>query len=311
MTTVITNDNDASFRLNTRDKTVPWYKADIGEIPESARELLEKYSGISPDRVVSHVYKIVSRGTCTFNVVRPLGRCYSDTIYQRDLAWEIEPYPCIGGGVFLKLGISLSSNYRQLISRVQNGELLLDVGCCLGQDIRKIVFDGAPSENIYGTDLLGGLMEAGYELFLDRETLRSTFLAADIFEPSSALKQLEGRMDIIYAGSFLHLFDWDHQVLIAKRLVALSTPKDGSVVVGQGFGHLYADVYPVGLDTSRTMFKHNPESFERMWKQVGEETGTTWRVEANLEVMSWAGFTKAGKWGDPDSRLLRFSVHRG
>jgi hypothetical protein len=43
-----------------RDKSVPWYKADIGEIPKPARELLEKYSGIAPDSVASHVYKVVS-----------------------------------------------------------------------------------------------------------------------------------------------------------------------------------------------------------------------------------------------------------
>ncbi len=43
-----------------RDKSVPWYKGDIGEIPQPARELLEKYSGIAPDTVVSHVYKVVS-----------------------------------------------------------------------------------------------------------------------------------------------------------------------------------------------------------------------------------------------------------
>jgi len=193
---------------------------------------------------------------------------------------------------------------------VQNGERLLDIGCCFGQDIRKIVFDGAPSENIYGTDLHGGLMDAGYDLFLDRGTLRSTFVAADIFEPSSALTQLEGQMDIIYAGSFLHLFDWENQVAVAKRLSALLRAQKGSLVIGQGFGHLHADLYPVGLDTSRTIFKHNPDSFTRMWKQVGEETGSAWRVEAHLEVMNLAGFTKEGQWGDPDSRLLRFSVRR-
>ena len=289
---------------NARDKSVPWYKADIGEIPQPARELLEKYSGIASDRVVAHVYRVVSHDSSLTK------RTLVANVKQRDLAWEIDPYPCIGGGTFLQLGISQSFHYSEIISRVQNGERLLDVGCCLGQDIRKIVYDGAPSENIYGTDLHGALMEAGYELFLDRGTLRSTFVAADIFDSSSALAQFEGQMDIIYAGSFLHLFDWENQVAAAKRLVALMRPHKDCLVVGQGFGHLDADSYPVAPNSSRTIFKHNPASFARMWKQVGEETGTAWSVNAHLEVMNLAGFTKTGKWGDPDSRLLRFSVHR-
>ncbi|KAI9708135.1 MAG: hypothetical protein M1812_008122 [Candelaria pacifica] len=267
-----------------RDKSVPWYKTDIGEIPKLARELLEKYSGIPPDSVVSHIYKV------------------------RDLAWEIDPYPCIGGATFLQLGISQTPFYPEIISRVQNGEHLLDVGCCLGQDIRRIVFDGAPSENIYGTDLHGALMEVGYDLFLDRGKLRTTFIAADIFNPSSALVQLHGQFDIIYAGSFLHLFDWETQVAAAKQFVTLLRPKKGVLIIGQGFGHLDADLYPVGPNSSRRIYKHNPQSFTRMWKQVGVETGTSWEVSGQLEVMNLAGFSKTGQWGDPNSRLLRFSV---
>ncbi len=232
----------------------------------------------------------------------------TDRLPQRDLAWEIDPYPCIGGATFLRLGISQSFFYPEIVARVQNGEHLLDVGCCLGQDIRKIVFDGAPSENIYGTDLHGGLMEVGYDLFLDRDRLRSTFIAADIFDPSSSLAQLHGRIDIVYAGSFLHLFDWESQVAAAKRLVALMRPQKGGLIVGQGFGHLDADLYPLGPNTSRRIYKHNPESFARMWEQVGAETGTSWNVHGQLEVMNQAGWSKTGQWGDPDSRLLRFSL---
>lgn len=44
-----------------RDKSVAWYKKDIGEIPNPARELLEKYAGIAPDSVISHVYTMVSQ----------------------------------------------------------------------------------------------------------------------------------------------------------------------------------------------------------------------------------------------------------
>ena len=31
-----------------------------------------------------------------------------------------------------------------------------------------------------------------------------------------------------------------------------------------------------------TAFWHNPESWAKMWKQVGDETGTDWEVQAVL-----------------------------
>lgn len=66
---------------------------------------------------------------------------------QRDQAWQIAPYPCIGGWMFLQLNMSLSPVYDEVLCRLKKGEKLLDLGCCFGQDIRKLVHDGAPSEN--------------------------------------------------------------------------------------------------------------------------------------------------------------------
>ncbi|KAI9727460.1 MAG: hypothetical protein M1828_006402 [Chrysothrix sp. TS-e1954] len=266
-----------------RDKDSPWYKKDLGDIPGPVRELLEKYSGVPPRDVLQHVYTM------------------------RDLAWDVDPYPCIGGGTFLQLGASKTLHYREIITRLREGEKLLDVGCCLGQDVRKLVYDGAPSENIYGAELHHGLLNVGYELFRDRSTIRSTFMAADIFNPPVALTQLSGQIDIVWAGSFLHLFEWDDQVKAAKALVSIMRRKKGSLIVGQGMGHLQADTYPTPHSTSK-IFKHNEESFDRMWKLVGAETGTSYNTHVVLEVMRVAAFSKSGQWGDPDARSFRFSV---
>ena len=47
-------------QIKARGKDVHWYKADIGDVSESARRLLENYSGISPDEVVPHIAQVVS-----------------------------------------------------------------------------------------------------------------------------------------------------------------------------------------------------------------------------------------------------------
>jgi hypothetical protein len=114
----------------------------------------------------------------------------------------------------------------------------------------------------------------GYDLFKDKDTLKTTFLTADIFdEENEDLKMLEGDIDVVYAGSFLHLFGWDDQVKICKRLTKI-LKKEESVVMGRQVGEVTARERPHTVDTSRTHFVHNKESFEKMWKEVGESTGT-------------------------------------
>lgn len=45
----------------TRGKTVSWYTAEIQNLSEPARSLLENYSKISPDQVITHILAIVSQ----------------------------------------------------------------------------------------------------------------------------------------------------------------------------------------------------------------------------------------------------------
>jgi hypothetical protein len=95
-------------------------------------------------------------------------------------------------------------------------ETFLDLGCCFGQDLRKVAHDGAVQENLYGSDLRAEFFEMGYPLFLDKDTLKSKFIAADITDSNSALSELDGRINIIYAGPFLHLFSYADQVGVGR-----------------------------------------------------------------------------------------------
>ena len=47
-------------QIKARGKDVHWYKADIGDVSEPARQLLEHYSRIPPDQVASHIAEVVS-----------------------------------------------------------------------------------------------------------------------------------------------------------------------------------------------------------------------------------------------------------
>jgi len=176
--------------------------------------------------------------------------------------------------------------------------------------LRKVAADGAPQEHLYGSDLRPEFFEMGYRLFRDRDTLKSKFIAADIFDPSSDLSALDGKIDILYAGSFLHLFGYADQVSICKRIVKLLKAKKDSLLLGRQVGNLESGEKVHRTNPNQTMFRHNSESFKRMWDEVGEATGTKWRVETELTIPEERYFNeRLGEHG-PNMRSLRFSVFR-
>ena len=69
-----------------------------------------------------------------------------------------------------------------------------------------MVHDGAPSENHYACDLKPEFLDLGYELFKDKETLKADSFGADVSQPGGTLDEIEGKMDVIYAASFLQTF---------------------------------------------------------------------------------------------------------
>ena len=123
-------------------------------------------------------------------------------------AWPLGQYPCIGQWLFLYPGISAFPNYQAILSRVKHSATVLDLGCALGQDLRRLAADGAPSENMYASDLQSELWDIGYDPFRDRDRKKARFIQADIFDPNTPLRELNGKMDIIIACQLLHLFSW-------------------------------------------------------------------------------------------------------
>jgi hypothetical protein len=120
---------------------------------------------------------------------------------------------------------------------------------------------------------------------------------------------LTGKVNIINAASFFHLFNWDRQITIAKRVVSLLAAQPGSLVIGRQAGH--AD--PVDPDDEANApkhYRHNPETWRRLWEQVGRETGSKWEVEASIE--QWKGLDNVfKKYHDgADTYKMRFVVRR-
>lgn len=261
-----------------------WYQPDLTTIPESARAVLEKYSQIPPDRVVEHVKEV------------------------RDRAYKVHPYPCIGGFRFLDFGLPQSPYYQEILSRLKSGEKLLDLGCAFGQELRLLIFEEVPAENLYGSDLRPEFLDIGYDLFRDRDKFKSDLIIADVFDDNSDLvRKLAGQIDIINTGSFFHLFDWDQQMAAAKRVTQLLRPRPGSLLVGRQVGLKEPGVRP-RVERASTAYRHNVDSWKKFWDQVGKETGTAWQVDARAE--EWRDDEIDRRPHHNGSFRLRFAVRR-
>lgn len=224
---------------------------------------------------------------------------------------------------------------------------LLDIGCCLGQDLRKLVFDGIPSSQLIGLDLQKGFIELGYELFRDRGRFDARFCVADMLtseakealaatstldpqaqntekeserEPTASdallpLSSLRTRFSVVAANSFFHLFNYADQLTIAVRVAQLMRPVPGVLILGRQMGSVVPGEYPRILGGVGTRFGHDPETFKRFWqvdvaRELAKETGEEWkfRVEADFEEEELG--QDSDRWGDTKRKRLAFGVWR-
>ena len=193
-----------------------------------------------------------------------------------------------------------------MLKRIKDGGVFLDIGCCFGQDIRKLVHDGAPSANTWGIELAGEFVDLGYELFNDRATLETHMLKSGLLD-ETLVDQLTNKVDVVYVGLFLHLFDGEGQKAACQKIVQLLKNEKGALILGQQIGSVTPCQVPKGVGSN--MFKHNTESFEKLWQEVGEATGTEWKVTANLDYgLGTDSFKKI--WDDSTTRRLVFEVER-
>ena len=183
----------------------------------------------------------------------------------------------------------------------------MDVGCFLGHDLRRLVFDGAPSTKLYGVDIVSH-WDVGFALFRDQDRLAAHFIEADILSDDPRLLGLRGQIDIIYVAYMLHQWDWEGQVAAAKNLSKLT--RAGSMVVGCQVGNIEAQ--PIALKAVPVpQWRHNPASFQRLWDEVGIETDTEWKCESRLCSFEEKGWDpKDAAWMEDDARMFDFVVSR-
>ncbi|THV02798.1 hypothetical protein K435DRAFT_652479 [Dendrothele bispora CBS 962.96] len=235
-------------------------------------------------------------------------------------AMKIYPYTCLLLN-FLKFKLPSLPAYRRLLempSATRARVIFLDLGSCLGQDVRKAVADGFSPLNIVATDIRPEFWNLGHELFRSTPaTFPAAFVPGNLFDPSflpdkvlypasrihqtslhtlKSLAPLQRHVSVIHASSLFHLFDAPQQRLLARKLVTLLSLTAGSVIFGMQQGN-YVEGEVVNPRQER-VYLHSPDSWKELWEGLFPKgtvridvdwmknvvTGTS----AKILVMSWS-----------------------
>ncbi|KAI0700443.1 hypothetical protein BC835DRAFT_418851 [Cytidiella melzeri] len=263
-------------------------------------EFLSKLTGITdPEELKQHVLRVQAE------------------------AYAVHPYPCIKLFTFARTKINHYPAYSQLLKlgKERKDVVFLDLGCCVGNDIRRAVLDGFPASRIIGSDLNPGFWDVGHELFKSTPgTFPVKFLPGNIFEPSffdpsttpsentpdlsglTSLIPLTGRVSAIHASAFFHLFNEARQLELATLFAALLSPESGSVAFGSHIGlqekGLRLEVLQPGQkDAEVRMFCHSPESWKEMVEGVfGKGKVDVWATLKEIQRKDYVKVNEKAKF---------------
>ncbi|KAJ5569151.1 hypothetical protein N7450_011637 [Penicillium hetheringtonii] len=182
-----------------------WYQTKVQSINAEARRLFENYSGFKPDEVLPHVLKLLN-----------LPKIHR----QRDEAFSIWHYPCIGQLRFLSFSLPEHTVYSRVLARLREdpSSHFLEAGCYFGQEIRYLADQGIPGIQLMGCDVEPAFFDLGYKLFRDQNTLGATFVSGDLtseqcLESSTGISRcLANMVDIVFASSLFQLWNYECQV---------------------------------------------------------------------------------------------------
>ncbi|KAI1322424.1 hypothetical protein F5Y16DRAFT_386699 [Xylariaceae sp. FL0255] len=266
----------------------PFYTVDLSNhIVPDTQDLLEQYSQVPRNQQVQHAHVI------------------------RDKAWDIRAYPYIGLGSWLTPQLCRLPVYDDVLVRVKSGATLMDVGTFIGHDLRRLVYDGAPSEKLYGVDIVGKpFFDLSYEFFLDRDRFHGQFIEADFLSSSSPeLLALKGRVDIPLVSQLLHQWDWDGQVKALRTLINFTKP--GSSIIGNQIGNTVAQSIPVKQLPSVSIWRHNQESVIKIFEEASDATGSQWETDARLRSFADMGWDEKDQaWMEPGVCVIEFMANR-
>ena len=201
--------------------------------------------------------------------------------------------------------------YDHILARLKAEATFLDAGCGLGQDLRKLVHDGAPSTHLYATDIEQRFWDLSYDLYKDEATFGATFLPVDLVRatPSLLQSQLKEKIDVVYASGLLHLWDWPSQLSAIRNMMCVT--RVGSEIFGRNMGCKEASPVSEWREGAGSSFLHDATSFRALWQEAAKASTTKWEMEVETLQLSYIlSGNVANPWLNENVRELVFEAKR-
>lgn len=185
--------------------------------------------------------------------------------------------------------------------------VVLDVGTCLGTDLRQMLVDGA--RQVYGIDSEPRYFAIGNKMWSngsDRDQQLVHCSACDVLDLEQ-LKRLElPQVDVIYSGSVLHLFSAEQGLRFAMNLFQLTPPRRADeartgVLFGRTIGSTDRPFVSPKFDDSKEPqlnYLHSIDSLQRLLESVGFTD-----VLVQIPHESWAATMLEGR-----AAMMHFSA---
>lgn len=139
--------------------------------------------------------------------------------------------------------------YREIMEKSDKRTRFLDLGCGHGVDIRKVIYDGLKKENVKGIDINSTLIERGFELYDDKETMKDCFDVGDAL----STKYEDNSFNIIFSGSVIHV--------LKKKIEAIKYFKEAYRLLSK----------PTGILFGRTLGENKEQETEYLYITTPEK----------------------------------------
>ena len=127
----------------------------------------------------------------------------------------------------------------------------------------------------------GDILDSAY-LDIVRILPTSSAPPSDSLPPLAEVKtlnQLRGKVSAMFASAFFHLFDFDDQEQVARKLAGLLSPLPGSIIFGSHTTLAVKERWEIG---EARVDCHSPESWTELWEGIFGEAGVKVDVKTRL-----------------------------
>ncbi|KAG1808902.1 uncharacterized protein BJ212DRAFT_1467045 [Suillus subaureus] len=152
---------------------------------------------------------------------------------------RVAPHTCIRESIFAEPRIDHHFQHQEVQETRRSRPYrmtLVDLGCCMGTDLRKLVVDGFPVLDIMGLDIENRFFDIGRLMYNEGDTPSIKFKQTDALDPLFCERnaRLESKFDFVHSANVLHLFQTEGQLAFIRSMAFLVKP--GGLMWGRQVG---------------------------------------------------------------------------